>query len=85
MHAAVGFICDSVQGYSHSSRTEGCEYEILVGFLLVAVYGIWYIDALALKPAIYIEPSPNVKTEKWSNFNVDLIGVPVVSEAPNFA
>ena len=27
----------------------------------------------------------NVKTEKWSNFNVDLIGVPVVSEAPNFA
>jgi hypothetical protein len=43
------------------------------------------IDALVLKPAIYIEPSPNVKTEKWSNFNVDLIGVPVVSEAPNFA
>ena len=43
-----------------------------------------YIDALVLKPAIYIEPSPNVKTEKWSNFNVDLIGVPVVSEAPNF-
>ena len=30
------------------------------------------------------EPSPNVKTEKWSNLFVALIGVPVVSEAPNF-
>ena len=45
----------------------------------------WHIDALVLKPAIYIEPSPNVKTEKWSNLFVALIGVPVVSEAPNLA
>ena len=43
------------------------------------------IDGLVLKPAIYIEPSPNENTEKWSNFFGALKGVPVVSEAPNFA
>ena len=51
-------------------------------YIIISSY---YIDALVLKPAIYIEPSPNVKTEKWSNLLVALIGVPVVSEAPNLA
>jgi hypothetical protein len=43
------------------------------------------IDALVTNHAIYLEPSPNYKAEKSFNFFGALIGVPVVSEAPNFA